>query len=495
MHSHRAGLVCISLMFLGLTEAAASAPVWLRIRSPHFQVVTDAGAKRGTEVAVRCEQMRAAFSMLMSRGVADDPAPLLIFALKSQQEVDIAAGPGKKLRHAGLFLPGSDESFILLDVSGSPWHTVYHEYAHELLHANTSASVQTWFEEGFAEYFSTLDTNGKSTEIGRVPSGELQFLRENGKLMRLSDLVRVNPASPAYNQNGPAQAAFYAQSWLLVHYLFDHQLINRAQSFFDMMASGAELDQAALKSFGLKTEKLEQQLLDYARGERFRYFSLPPVNESSVPTIEDVSPATAASLQLDVRWHARTEHSKDDALALASEYKTLLAEDPDNATARRGFGLVLLELGKHQESFNNLRRAVQLQPDDALNHYAMAMLLNAMEKEGVTNADAEFSSVQEAETCISLEPHFAVAYRLNAWGLEQAGQFDKAISMMRQAASLSPRMEGYQLDLADLELRRHDYGPALALLRQLKRSGDPEVVRRAEYFLSSDAREIPLSGN
>jgi len=67
--------------------------------------------------------------------------------------------------------------------------------------------------------------------------------------------------------------------------------------------------------------------------------------------------------------------------------------------------------------------------------------------------------------------------------------------MMRQAIALSPRMESYELSLADLELRKHDYVPALALLHQLENSRDPEVVKRAEYFLSSDVQEAVPSGH
>src|SRR5262249_55361430 len=155
---------------------------------------------------------------------------------KDQKEVDeLAPGQGTQGRHSGIFRPGVDRSFILLDASGDPWHTIFHEYAHQLLHANTSAAVQTWFEEGFAEYFSTLQAADKTTEVGEVPLAELQFLRQKGQLMRLADLVRVNQESAIYNQSGVAQAVFYAQSWLLVHYLFDHQQINNTQAFFSMI--------------------------------------------------------------------------------------------------------------------------------------------------------------------------------------------------------------------------------------------------------------------
>ena len=217
-----------------------------------------------------------------------------------------------------------------------------------------------WFEEGFAEYFSTLKSSSKGIEIGEVPIGELQFLRQNGKLLRLSDLVRVNQNSDVYNHNGPLQAAFYAQSWLLVHYLFDHGLINRAQPFFSAMAAGVPLDQAILDSFRIKTEKLEQELLVYARGEKFRYFSLPAVIAGPSPdvTVENLNLVTVSALELEIHWHGRTEHSKVDAMALAADYTSLLRRDPENTAALRGLGLAYLELGEYQASFDGLRHAV-----------------------------------------------------------------------------------------------------------------------------------------
>jgi len=492
------GVLFLGLFILGTTQTWASESTWLQVRSPHFRVITDAGEKHALEVVTRCEQMRAAFLMLMPKATADDPAPLLIFALKNQQEVDdLAQGRGGKLRHAGIFLPGSDQSFILLDTSNESSRTVYHEYAHELLHANTSASVQTWFEEGFAEYFSTLKSSSKGIEIGQVPVGELQFLRQNGKLLRLSDLVRVNQNSDIYNHNGPWQSEFYAQSWLLVHYLFDHGLINRAQPFFSTVAAGASLDEAMLDSFGIKPEKLEHELLSYARGEKFRYFSLPATVADSSPdvTMQTLNEVTASALELEIRWHARTEHSKDDAIARAADYKSLLHRDSENAAALRGLGLAYLELGEYQSSFDALRHAVQRDPNDAASHHALARLLNDMDSAGLQDAHPEFSVEQEAQACTSLEPHFADAYRLDASAVAAHGNFNEAIAMMRHAIALSPRMESYELSLADIELRKHDYAPALALLHQLENSRDPEVVKKAEYFLSSDIQGVVPSGN
>src|SRR5579859_4809658 len=115
----RFNILCVALLISSCAlPAHSSGKHWFEIRSSHFRVVTDLSTKRGVEVARRCEQMRAAFALLMNRARTHDPAPLLIFALDGQKEIDEFAGDRTGGKHAGLFLPGTDESFILVDASG-----------------------------------------------------------------------------------------------------------------------------------------------------------------------------------------------------------------------------------------------------------------------------------------------------------------------------------------------------------------------------------------
>jgi hypothetical protein len=60
---------------------------------------------------------------------------------------------------------------------------------------------------------------------------------------------------------------------------------------------------------------------------------------------------------------------------------------------------------------------------------------------------------------------------------------------MRKAFVLAPRSEVYELALADLELKKRDYAPAVALLQELRSSHNPDVARQAEYFLSQELQE------
>jgi len=324
-----------------------------------------------------------------------------------------------------------------------------------------------------------------------VPLAELHFLRQDGKLMRFADLAAVRQDSPVYNHSGPAQAMFYAESWLLVHYLFDHQLISHAEPFFTMIASARSLEDATKSAFGMSPSQLEDELMEYAKGERFRYFSLPGIESPANldATAVGLSPVTTRALLAELRWHAQSRHSESDAEAYAAECRGLLAIEPQNPTALRGMGFALLEMGKDEEATLAFEDASNAEPNEVLNHHALAVALSSMESDSSPSLPHESSLERELAACIELDPDFADVYRLQAAELSRRELLEQAVTAARKAVSLSPRSENYELALADIELRKRDYAPALALLQTLKNSNNPDISKQAEYFLSSKAAQ------
>src|SRR5207244_12348069 len=94
---------------------------------------------------------------------------------------------------------------------------VFTEYAH-LLMRNSGRGIPLWLNEGLAEYFSTflLESNGREAIVGRPMAVHLALL--NQRLMPVSELLAVGPASPMYNE-GDRRSIFYAEAWALTHYL------------------------------------------------------------------------------------------------------------------------------------------------------------------------------------------------------------------------------------------------------------------------------------
>src|ERR1700746_3734045 len=95
----------------------ASEPQWVEVRSPNFSVITDAGEKKGRDVALHFEQMRSVFGTLMTKANVNLPVPLQIVAFRNTKEMRQVAPifKGKPTELAGLFQGGEAPRFLILD--------------------------------------------------------------------------------------------------------------------------------------------------------------------------------------------------------------------------------------------------------------------------------------------------------------------------------------------------------------------------------------------
>src|SRR6202051_2918292 len=110
-------LLC-SMLFgalLSISAPAAEQSPWLEIHSTHYTVITDAGEKKGREIALRFEQMRAVFATLLMKERLNEPLPLTILAFKSDKTYYQSAPmrQGQPIGRPGFFLPGEDKNYIV----------------------------------------------------------------------------------------------------------------------------------------------------------------------------------------------------------------------------------------------------------------------------------------------------------------------------------------------------------------------------------------------
>jgi hypothetical protein len=277
--SFRWGLLLLSIsVLLRPSPASAADSQWIEIQSPHFSVISDAGERRGREVAIRFEQMRAVFGTLMVKANVNLPVPLQIVAFRNSKELRqvVPLWRGKPIQVAGLFQGGQDRSFIMLDMSvENPWTVVFHEYAHQLMSGNLAGEVEPWFEEGFAEYFSSIEVDGKQARVGKVPDQDYEILRQTG-MMKIGDLFRVRQNSSTYNESGDHRTAFYAESSMLVHYLYDNGLIPKLALYFgSKVDKNLSVEDAIQQAFGMTTAQFDKALRDYISSGRYKYYAMP----------------------------------------------------------------------------------------------------------------------------------------------------------------------------------------------------------------------------
>lgn len=465
----------------GVFPAFAGPAEWVEVRSPHFSVVTDAGEKRGKEAALHFEQMRGAFGALMDTAKVSLPVPLQIVAFRNTKEMRdfVPLWHGKPVDLAGLFQGGDDRCFILLDMSvEDPWHVVFHEYAHQLMNGNIPVRMQPWFEEGFAEYFSTVEANGKTANVGKPPEVSYTVLRQN-RLMKTADLFRVQQNSSTYNESGDHRSVFYAQSWLVVHYIYDHKLIPNVAKYYEFNENrGLSAEDSIQQAFGMSAADFDKALEHYLSANAFLYYRvpMPPGLDSSSYTTRRLSDLDARAVMADTHLHS-PEHRQQ----AADEFAEILKQQPNNATALRGLGYSYLMQHDLEHAGETLSKAAEIDPNDARVLYYSAVLA---QREGWN--EAQLPKVQQQlEKSISLDPDFADAYHVLALVYLSEGKQQPAIDSMRKAVQLNPRREDYSLNLAHVYLAGGKYDEGIRLLTELSQRKDSWIATVASRELAS----------
>lgn len=459
----------------------AAEPQWVEVRSPNFSVITDAGEKRGRNVALHFEQMRSVFGSLMTKANVNLSVPLQIVAFRNTKEIRQVAPifNGKPTEMAGLFQGGEDRSFIMLDMSvENPWSVVFHEYAHRLMDGNLATRTDPWFEEGFAEYFASIEVDDKQARVGKIPDETFLILRQVG-MMKVVDLFRVQQYTKTYNESGDRRTAFYAESGLVVHYLYDNQLLPKLSGYFDALKNQKlPVDQAIQKGFGMSAEQFEKAIRNYFNDGRFRFYTIPtPAGiVADQFTVSPVSLADARALIADI--HAHSPDHKDKAL---SEFQEVLKIDPNNASALRGLGFAYLQARDLPHAEEYLKRAAELDSKDPRVHYYHAMLLN---QGGMMDDSKTAEMKKELQTAIALDPKLADAYSLLGFAQAMSGEPDKGVENLKKSIELAPREERYQFNLAGVYMMNRKMEEAIAIFKSLSGSSNPEVAARASQSLA-----------
>ncbi len=463
----------ILVLVLPLPGVAAE-PAWVEVRSPHFSVVTDAGEKRGREVALRFEQMRSVFGTLILRQAVNIPVPVQIAAFRNSKGMRqfLPLWKGKPIEAAGLFMGSEERNFILLDLSlEGRWETVFHEYTHMLMNANYPRT-QLWFDEGFAEYYSTINITNKEVRIGEPPENVGYVLRQL-KFAPVMDLFRIDHQSSVYNESD-RKSYFYAQSWLLVHFLIDKQKLTETGKYFELVLNQkVPFDEAIRRAFGMEPKQLDRALEDYYRGNQVRVSinEAPPGLDSGGYQVLRLDPIDSKAILADVHLHSRDYH--DQAV---KELQEVLAAKPAHAGAHRGLGYAYMRKGQLDLAGEHFKRAAELDPNDARVLYNAAVFRSMSSNR---DSEAVWEMKDQLAKAIAINPEIADAHALMALAHIWTQDVESAIASIKTAIRLSPRNERYQLNLGQFYIASQDWENAEALFRRLQQSTDPQISSSA----------------
>jgi Flp pilus assembly protein TadD len=487
-------LACLALLLaLCAPSLFAAEQEWHEVRSPNFAVLTDAGQDKGRQVALRFEQMRHVFGALLLKDKVNIPVPLLIIAFRNGKELrqHLPLWKGKPIAAAGLFVSSNDREFILLDLSNPrSYEVVFHEYAHLLLNGNFPRT-QPWFDEGFAEYYSTIKVGKKDFEFGTVPEYVPYVLNQRG-FIPIAELFSVSQESATYNESGDRRSAFYAQSLVVVHYIFDKKKLAETIQYFKLaLNEKIPVAEAIRRAFKMEPKQLDRELNGYYHSNAAMSYELPmPIGLDNTGTYSyaarKVAPLDAQTEIADLHLHLRDYMDQG-----IGELENILQQDPNNGRAHRSLGYAYLYTQRPQKAAEHFKQAAQLEPNDPRVHYYAAALINAG---GVMGGDFSSGIMREhLLKAVDLDPSYADAWSLLGFVYQVDQRYPQAIDALSRALKLSPRNDQYRLNLVRVYIEAKRFDDAQGLLTYLQGSTDASVTAQVEPLVAqlNERKEAP----
>ena len=523
--------VFISGLAIRKSEAASEEKdKWQEYRTAHFVVITDAGEKKGREIAIRFEQMRNLFGQMLSKKKLSMSVPLTIYAPRSDKMYYQMAPlhSGQPIQAPGFFLFGEDRDFIVLNAfEEEPWRAVAHDFAHYLLTYNYPP-VQPWFDEGFAEYFSSVRFTDKTYEIGSDPELTLGYEED---LIGNQTEVRNRPRSLTELLNQPIwlsvpdlltakhdltlgaegthRTLFYAQSWITVSYLLNKNKLSEMGTYFGLVqVQKMPVDKALVQAFDMSPAQFDEAVKTYyhsltqlqsdfeasqkagasANRAQLYQFPAPRTGDDVEVNFKPISDPDIRALLAEVmlRVPERRQKAISDLQAVLA-MKDKNGQPIKNELAHRALAWEAIERRDWEDAADELGTASALNPTDTWLRYYLSWMkyqqaaANHQEIQGLANM------MTDLKVTIDWYPEFAEAYNMLAVARLQGGGANSALDSIKAAMALSPRNEQYvyNLGLINVALKRWD--PAQTTFERLAQSSNPKIAEAARAQLKDFA--------
>jgi tetratricopeptide (TPR) repeat protein len=465
---------------------AHAADKWTAVHSKNFLLVGNATENQIRDVAENLELFRTAygkFFKLPERSVVD--TTVIVFKSDASFRPYKPIYQGKPANIAGYFQAGEDKNLIVLSADIETPRVIYHEYVHRLMSDNLSG-MPTWFQEGFAECFSTLEIEGrdKKLRLGRAIAEHVALLNER-RFLPLEQLFAITTESKEYNEE-EKQGLFYAESWALVHYMMlgpkDRQ--DRFFEFLDGLNKGTSAAAVFQRVFQTDLPTFQKTFEAYIQ-QRLAWPAMEINSPGALDRNKDMTARTLTEAESEFHLGDMLLHDArlDDA---ESKIKNALRLDPNLASAQAAMGRLLLRQSKDTDAIASLRRAIQLDPKNYLAHFYYA---SAIHSDSRTLTDPEWSLARtELLTAIELAPHFTAAAELLAnLNLVRNVEIPETIEVLRKARTFAPGNDNLAVMLAfalSLTPEREE-ARVLAESVLLKSSLTPAMRQNAETVLTS----------
>lgn len=342
---------------------------WIVAKSQRFEIYSTLRPESARALATELERFHALIYAVTSAPRVESPIPTRIFALRRSQYSQF--GPA---RSAGVMQPGLRNNVIVIS-DYSPTlgasQIILHEYVHFVLRNGRNRAYPIWYDEGLAELFSAVRRHENLLAIGAIPKSRISSF-EHGDWLPMERVV----AARSYEDVDMDDVhMLYAESWALVHYLmldrppgspdFAHALAQ----YLDVVEAGRSTDDAYRTAFGEPPGRSGQKIKDLLESGQMNVIGVPIAKldfDRSEPTVR-----TPDLDEIAIRL-GRLHLGSGDAKKAEQEFRAAIDHDPDEPRAHAGLGDALKYQDRLDEAEPCFHRAVELGPEDPLNHLDLA---------------------------------------------------------------------------------------------------------------------------
>lgn len=451
--------------FLPASAAELEDRKWVEVKSENFTIRSRLGRKESTEMLRHMELLRNVVSMSESMNT-EAGVPTVIYAVKTEREF---AEVGADKRYAGLFITGLRHNLIFMrGVYGSGERSVVqHEYVHHLTNNADGYTYPKWFVEGYADWLGSFSIKRGTAELFGADDGRIYALQQRNWLPGETLLGSASLS----NLSDKQVDRFYAQSWLLVHFLNNREssepsMTDGLSRYMQERANGLSEVRAFEEAFEIKATDLNDRLDTYLYNQCCAYYTAPV--EKLLPEFETVvTTPSSADIALGLAEIALKFDNDDGA---ERWYRVAAANDDARGRGLAGLGNVLVYREEFEAAESYFEDAAKLAPDDAevlldRSNYWLERALDAADTERYEDLAAAAAGYDYVASLGVVTPELLVnSARIMS---EQDVSPETIVANLEAATKMMPSHVGAHADLAVAYANVGRYKDAIRILRSI----------------------------
>jgi len=485
------------LLASGVATGAAAAGAggdWVRTETPNFVLYGDASENTVRDFARELEDFDGLLRALHGVMERSDGRPLPIYLTPHRSDL-LRVKPDLDKKVAGYYSASIGDTFAILNLEGGEDRgriVLFHEYTHHFMLQHAPAAYPAWLVEGYAEYFSTARFKPDVIELG-VTNERIAWLR--GTAWQPFDQIL---SRRALEGGGVDVASFYAQSWILTHYMMsDPARLKRLTAYAGAVAAGGDPVREMETAAGMPMADLQRALKRYM--DKLPGLRIPRPAPSVTPAAVVRLPPSADALLLE-NQRLKTGVPRADRPAVLAMIRERAARYPGDRLAEMTLARAENDFGDRAKAQAILKRRIEADPKDveAIQTLGWSLMLQA--RADRANAPALLNEARNwFGKGFAVDPD--VPLLLYDYGISRRGEAgypsDNVVNVLLRAQQLAPQVGAFRTAAADALMRRDRFEEAAVILEPVfnnPHAGPEAQAARARFEQALARRRPPEAG-